>query len=119
MSKKTIQPGNVINVTLSGTVASGDVWVGKHIIGIYQSGGVSGDLVAVALSGVHQVVKTSGTAWLAGEKLLWDTSATKFDASGATPAAGDIMGACVAYAAAASGDLIGYALLTPGNATLT
>jgi len=54
-----------------------------------------------------------------GEKLVWDTSAGKFDDSAATPASGDITGAAVAVIAGTSSDTTATVKLTPGNATLT
>ena len=101
-------------------IAAGAVVTLRHSIGIAIT-----DIAAttgtgqIAIEGVFQVPKVTGTAWLQGEKLLWDLSALKFDSAAATPASGDIMGAAVAYGAAASADTVGYVKLTPGNTTLT
>lgn len=118
------QRGDVINVTAGAAYAAGAPVGLKHCVGIALKDIASGAVGPVALEGVFQVPKVTGSAWLAGEKLLWDVSAGKFDASGATPATGDIMGAAVAVPGpdgvmAASGDSLGYAKLVQGNTTLT
>ena len=119
MTKKAIQEGEVLDYVCTGTVTAGDVVLMGHTVGIALTSGVSGDTIAVGVDGVFEVPKTTGSAWVQGNKLLWDVSATKFDVYGATPAAGDVMGAAVVAAAATSGATTGYVLLTPGNATLS
>lgn len=121
MTKTFQQRGDVVTYTNAGSAIVSGAPVGlKHGVGV-----ALGDIAAttgtgsVALEGVFLLPKVTGTAWLQGEKLLWDVSAQKFDASGATPATGDIMGAGVAFGAAASADAFGYVKLTPGNTTLT
>lgn len=115
------QRGDIVTYVNAGSaIVSGAIVGLKHSIGIALT-----DIAAttgqgsVAVEGVYLVPKVTGTAWLQGEKLLWDVSAAKMDASGATPAAGDIMGAAVAFGAAASADAFGLIKLTPGNTTLT
>jgi predicted RecA/RadA family phage recombinase len=121
MTSKFIQRGDVVTYTNAGSaIAAGAVVNFKHHLGVALTDiAASTGTGAVAVEGVFYVPKVTGTAWLQGEKLLWDVSALKFDASSATPATGDIMGACVAFGAAASADAFGYVKLTPGNATLT
>ena len=119
MTSKFVQEGSVINRTLAGTVASGDVVPMRTSIGIALKSGVSGDVISVAVEGVFTVPKASAAVFAQGEKLLWDTSAGNFDDDAATPAAGDIMGAVVAMAAGANGETTATVKLTPGNATLT
>jgi len=72
----------------------------------------------VALEGVFSgVAKTTGTAWVQGDVLDWDISASKFQ-KGAVAATGDITSAVVAFEAAALGDTIGTVKLTnPGAVT--
>lgn len=121
MTTKYSERGTVIPYTNAGSaILAGAVVALKHCIGIALTDiAASTGVGSVQISGVFLVPKATGTAWINGEKLLWDTSAAKLDASSATPATGDIMGACIAFGAAASGDATGYVLLTPGNTTLT
>lgn len=119
MTDKFVQRGDVVNRTLAGTVAAGDVVAMRGTIGIALKGGVSGDVIPVAIEGCFTVPKASGAVWAQGEKLLWDTSAGNFDDDAATPAAGDIMGAVVAMAAGQNGETTAVVKLTPGNTTLT
>lgn len=120
MTTKYVQPGQTIDYTLTGTVTSGDIVPLKHCIGIALKSGVSGDVIAVAIEGVFEnVAKVTAAVFVVGEKLLWDTTAAKFDDSSASPATGDILGAVVAIIAGASSDTTCTVKLTPGNATLT
>lgn len=119
MSTNQIAEGRVIERTLGGTVAAGAVVAMRTSIGIALKGGVSGDVIPVAVQGRFTVPKVSAAVFAQGEKLLWDTSAGAFDDDAATPAAGDIMGAVVAATAGANGETTADVILTPGNATLT
>ncbi len=120
MTTKFVQPGAIIDVPITATIASGDVVVLKHIIGIALKSGVSGDVIAVGIEGVfNNVPKVTAAVFVVGEKLIWDTSASKFDDSSATPASGDITGAVVAIIAGTSSDTTCTVKLTPGNTTLT
>lgn len=121
MTKLFQQRGDVIPFTNAGSaIAAGAPVPLQHAVGVALT-----DIPAttgqgsVAIEGVFLVPKVTGTAWINGEKLLWDLSALKFDASGATPASGDVMGAAIAFGAALSADAFAYAKLTPGNTTRT
>lgn len=114
MANNYIQPGQVLEHTLSGDVTSGDVLVLGDSVGVALQSGGSGDTIPVAVEGVFQVDKTSGTAWNLGDKLDWDVSASKF-AKGLTAATGDVEDCAIAAAAAASDATTGYVKLTnPG-----
>lgn len=119
MTTKQIGVGDVIEHTLGGTVAAGAVVAMGHTIGIALKGGVSGDVISVAIRGRFTVPKVSGAVFVKGEKLIWDTSAGEFDDAAATPATGDITGAVIAAVAGANGETTADVILTPGNATLT
>lgn len=119
MTTAFVQEGKVIDYTLTGTVAAGDVIELKHCLGVALSDGVSGDVISVGIEGVYVVPKVTAAVFVVGEKLVWDTSAGKFDDSAATPASGDITGAAVAVIAGTSSDTTATVKLTPGNATLT
>jgi predicted RecA/RadA family phage recombinase len=120
MSTNQVQAGNVISFTTAGAVAAGAVVPLQHAIGIaLTSASGSGQVISVAIEGVFTVPKVSAAVWAAGEKLLWDASAAAFDASAATPATGDLMGAAIAIAAGGSGQTTAQVKLTPGNVTRT
>ena len=121
MTTKMVQRGEVLdwaNATGS-TVLSGAVVTLKHCVGIALTDIANGAVGAVAIKGCFTVPKVTASAIAAGEKLLWDLSALKFDNSAATPATGDIMGCAIAMAAGINGDTTIVAQLTPGNNTLT
>jgi predicted RecA/RadA family phage recombinase len=125
MSKNIVHeggPGSTMPWT-NGTgsdVAAGAVVVLKHSIGIALVDIADGDIGSVAIGGVvRDVAKVTGAAWLQGEKLQYDVSASKFAGSGATPATGDITGGAIAWLAAGSSDATGVIKLTPGNTDIT
>lgn len=119
--KNLFQRGNVIDYANGGAAIVAGAIVGlKHCIGVARTAiAATTGVGAVDVEGVFYLPKVPGTAWLQGEKLIYDVSAGKMDASSATPATGDITGCGVAAYAAASGDAFGYVKLTPGNCTLT
>jgi len=116
MSKNYSGEGNVINVTLSGTVAAGDVVVLGSMVGVYLSSGVSGDVVVVALDGVFNLAKVDAAVIAQGEEVTWDASASKFDDNASTPATGDVSRACVAMEA--KGATTGESILVKLNVGL-
>jgi len=122
MATNQVCDGNVIQWTNgSGSdVAAGGVAIVKHCVGVALVDIANGATGAVALDGVFSgIPKVTAAVFVQGEKLIWDTSAGKFDDSSATPATGDITGACVAWVAGTSSDTTCTIKLTPGNATLT
>lgn len=125
MSKNIVHQGGPADVMpwTNGTgaaVAAGAVVKAKHTIGIALVDIADGAVGSIAIGGVvSNVAKTTGVVWVQGEKLIWDVSASKFDTTAATPAAGDVTGGAIAWIAAASGDTTGSIRLTPGNNTLT
>lgn len=120
MTDKFVARGDIMNYTAGGAIASGAVVELKHCIGVaLRAAAASGDVIAVAVEGVFELPKTTASTWVVGEKLIWDTSAAKFDGSGATPATGDITGAGIAMRAGLNGETTCLVKLTPGNNTLT
>lgn len=103
MSSKFVQEGDIMNVTLSGTVAVDDVDViGTGRIGVALKAGVSGDVVPYAIKKVWKLPKASAAVITQGQKVLWDVSAGNVDDDQATPATGDFL--CgVAFETAGSG----------------
>lgn len=116
-----VDKGTTVNYTNGGgsTIASGAVVPMKHSIGIALVDIAVGATGAVQVAGKVTVPKVTAAVFEVGEKLVWDTSAGKFDDSAASPAAGDITGACVAAVAGANLETTAVVILTPGNATLT
>lgn len=122
MSTNKVCDGNVITYNNTGAaISAGDIVALKHCIGValVDIAATSGS-GSVAIEGVFSgVPKVSAAVFVKGEKLIWDTSASAFDDSAATPASGDITGACVAWEAGANAETTCTIKLTPGNATLT
>ena len=94
MATNYVQEGDVINWT-NGTgsaVVSGQVVAIGQIIGVALVDIADGAAGSVAIEGVFSVPKVSAAVIAAGESLVWDVSAGKFDDNLATPATGDISG---------------------------
>lgn len=103
-------------------VASGGIAVASHMIGIALvdiASGATGSVDFTPGRVFSGVPKVTAAVFAVGEKLIWDSSAGKFDDAAATPASGDITGAVVAWVAGTSSDTTCTVMLTPGNATLT
>lgn len=97
MAQNHIQRGDVMPVTLSGTVMSGSGLKVGSLIGVALNSGVSGETIQVQLEGVFELPKASG-AISQGAALYWDDSAKNLTttSSSNTPAGH-------AFAGAASG----------------
>lgn len=122
MTIKAQQDGKVITYSNTGSaITAGSVVVMSHMIGIALTDiAATTGTGAVAVEGVFSgIPKVTAAVFAVGEKLIWDTSAGKFDDAAATPASGDITGACVAWEAGANAETTCTIKLTPGNATLT
>ena len=103
-------------------VSSGGVAVAGNMIGIALvdiANGASGSVDFTPGRVFSGVPKVTAAVFVVGEKLIWDTSAGKFDDSAATPATGDVTGAVVAWVAGTSSDTTCTVMLTPGNSTVT
>jgi predicted RecA/RadA family phage recombinase len=124
MTRKLVQENGIKEYTNAGSaIASGDVVVASHMIGIAltdiaaSTGVGSVDFTpGRVFSGVPKV---TAAVFAVGEKLIWDVSAGKFDDSAASPATGDVTGAVVAWVAGTSSDTTCTIMLTPGNSTVT
>lgn len=100
MDARYVQRGDAIDYTPAADVAAGDVVVlsGK-LVGVVKLDIKTGELGALALTGVYEVPKTSGAAFAAGAEVGWDAANRKAVVSGA---AGSVkMGHAVAQADAA------------------
>jgi len=103
-----------------GTVAGGTLVKIANTLGVLINTTPNGGVGTLAIEGVFSgMPKVSAAVFAAGEKLLWDVSASKFDDSAATPASGDVMGAAVAFVAGANDETTCTIKLTPGNSTVT
>lgn len=101
-------PGQVIAFTAGAAYDSGAVVVLGGLIGVAVDDVANGAVGQAYIDGVFQVAKVSSVALTVGERVQWDVSqnsgAGAVNDSGATPAAGDIVNAGVAVAAAVNGD---------------
>lgn len=105
MAKNYVQPGKVIDVTLTAAVTSGDVVIVGQTLGVALEDGAIGDEVSVQVDGVFEVPKKSAAVFAAGESLVWDVSATGFDDNQFSAGTGDVSGAAaVAFKAGANGE---------------
>ena len=122
MATNYVQSGDVINWT-NGTgsaVVSGQVVAIGQVVGVALVAIANGASGTVGLRGVYTVPKVTTAVIAAGESLLWDVSAAKFDAKAATPATGDISGPpAMAFEAAGNGVTSFKVMLTgvPGTKT--
>lgn len=99
MSTNYVQDGAVIDHTAGSTITSGDVVVIGNIIGVALEDIVSGEVGPVQIEGVFDLPKVDAAVIAAGEALVYDVSASKFDDGSATPATGDVSNCCVAMEA--------------------
>jgi predicted RecA/RadA family phage recombinase len=117
MTTLYVGEGKVLDYANTGSaISAGDVvvmqdTVGIALVDIAATTGVG----AVAIEGVFTVPKTTGTAWVMGDNLDWDTSAGEFH-KGLTAASGDVASAGIAAAAAASAAATGQIKLLGGGA---
>ena len=72
MATNQLSDGKVLAVTATGDVASGAIWMGTNMAGVYLGAGATGDVVSVALEGVYSVVKTAsaGDALTLGDQVF-------------------------------------------------
>ncbi len=120
MATNRVQNGRRIDVTLGGTVSSGDAIIVGNMVGVCTVDGVSGDVIAVAISEVYNLPKLDAAVIAQGEAVAFDVSAQEVDDENITPASGDIETFGVAWEAkgATTSELIAV-LLTPGTGTVT
>jgi len=112
MSTKTIQEGRIYQSTAPGAVAVGSVAETGGLIGVaLVAAAASGDLVSLALEGVHEVGKKTGETWAVGDDLYWDASAATASKTYVSGAADFALGK--AWAAAVSGATTGQCRLGP------
>ncbi len=100
-----VSDGQSIYWTNGGTAkSSGDVVVIGNLIGICAVDIANGASGIVHLHGEFTVPKVTAAVFNAGEMLIWDASAGKFDDNAATPATGDVSNAAIAVTAGTSSE---------------
>lgn len=109
MAQNYIESGEVKDLVLSGTVTSGSIVEIGDLVGIALGSGVSGETVAVALEGVFEVTKVtgSGKSFALGQKVYSN------GAGSVTPSATDGGSPAVDY------KLVGHAWTTATTTATT
>lgn len=109
MARNFVQPGDTITLTAPYDVASGaGVQVGV-VFGVALTAALSGAPVEAKRSGVWDITKKTGEAWVAfTTKLYWDNTNKVVTSTASTNV---LIG--VAGATQASGDTVGRVLLQP------
>lgn len=105
------------NATGSAIAVNSVVVIGSllAVAAVTIAAGESGECI---VEGVHKLPKTAGVVFDQGEKLIWDISAGAFIKASATPAAGDISGAAICWAAAVSGATVCFVKINPALGTV-
>lgn len=116
MAKNFHSPGEHITYTAAAAIASGQAVVIGALLGVSLTAVANGGSGEAAIEGVWELRKLSTAVLAAGAKLTWDVSAGEF--STGLPAAGDLIGAAIAIAAAGNGTTTVLAKLTPGTASI-
>ncbi len=75
MDARFVQRGDAIDHTPKTAVAAGDVVVIGKLVGVAKLDIAAGELGALALTGVYEVNKATGTAFEAGAEVGWDAAA--------------------------------------------
>jgi predicted RecA/RadA family phage recombinase len=113
--KNFVQPGEVLEMenTTGAAVNSGGVLAKGDVVGVATVDIPEGETGNVAIEGVYELPKASGSAWSQGDKLIWDADAGAFDLpANVTAATGDIKDAGFAAADAGSSNTTGLVALS-------
>ena len=113
----TIQPGEKLDYTAAAAVTNGQLLLVGNTVGMALTAGVTGDLIAVQISGVVNAVKDAGpnTDWAVGERVHYMTTGGVIKFTGVA-AAGAQCG--TAFAAAVTGATSGTVKLMGGATVL-
>lgn len=76
MAKEAIeyQEGDVIDVTLAGDVNVGDVIPMGVMVGVAVTSGLTGEVIAVKITGVWQITAATADAIAVGDQLYFDAT---------------------------------------------
>jgi predicted RecA/RadA family phage recombinase len=118
MATNFVQNGDSVNFTAGADLSSGDVVVIGEQIGICVNDVANGASGVANMTGVFSVPKVSGAVITVGQSVIWDASAAAFDDNLATPATGDVSGACTAWESAGSGVTTIAVKLNTGKGTV-
>jgi len=69
-----VSSGECIDYTPGSAVTAGDVVIQGDLVGIATRPIAAGTTGALAVSGIFDIVKASGTVFTAGQKVYWDAS---------------------------------------------
>lgn len=85
MDARYVQRGDAIDHTPMADVAAGDVVVlANKLVGVAKLDIKAGDLGALALTGVYEVAKATGTAFAVGTEVGWNPTTRQAVAAGAS-----------------------------------
>lgn len=106
MARNYVQKGNVIDFTnnTGSDIASGDAVPCGSLLGVAITDIADGETGSLNIEGVWELPKVEAAEMGQGDPLNWDLSAAAFVSNAATPETGDLVGGCVAIAAAVNGD---------------
>lgn len=119
--KNYVQGGSSLEWT-NGTgsaVVSGDVVVVGNQIGVAAVDIADTESGTVNMEGVFTLPKVSAAVIAQGEDVIYDVSAAAFDDNAAVAAAGDVSGACTAWAAGADGETTLLVKINTGVGSVT
>lgn len=101
MSKQMIQDGKTVDFVSLGAVALGEVLEFANAIGIaLAAASGAGITIPVAMEGVWELTKETGVAFTVGQKLYWDATNNRVDATNTNIACG------LCWRLQASGDVL-------------
>lgn len=92
--KNFVNDGKTLLHTAAANITSGSVVVIANMLAVAAVDIASGETGTVMLEGVFDLPKVDAATITVGQTLTWDVSAGKFDDAAATPATGDVTGAC-------------------------
>jgi predicted RecA/RadA family phage recombinase len=118
MATNFVKDGKIITHVALAAVSSGEVVnLASVTMGIALNDAAIGEDVEVAIEGVFNVVKLTGTAWVQGQILNWDESADAWGTATLSGSVGDFNGGACAANAVASTVLVGQIKLLQGTGT--
>lgn len=91
MATNKIQDGNVLYLTLASAVVSGGMVVQGKLVGIAETAGEVGDEIAVSVTGVYEVPKTSSIAFSVGDYAYAKSDGTGVNATDTNAIAGKVV----------------------------
>ena len=86
MDARYVQRGDAIDYTPTADVAAGDVVVLGSVVGVTKLDIKAGELGALALTGVYEMPKSSGSSIAAGSVVAWDRTNRKVVGGGVSGA---------------------------------